>query len=414
MPLTPHSTWQDLPECIDVVILGSTGSIGTQAVDVIRQHPQRFRVPALAAGGSNLQIFADQICELRPQVVAIAANRVAELRQILEERGAASLPVEILTGLDAVTEVAGSFPHAVVLNGITGGVGLGPTLAALRSGSLLALANKESLVVGGALVRQAMAFPGQVVPVDSEHSAIAQALASGGHEKGMTAPVVTGRTEVADLILTASGGPFRGKTRTELTNVTPEQAFAHPTWDMGPVVTINSSTLMNKGLELIEAHLLFDIEPEHIIPVIHPQSIVHSGVTWKDGATTFQASPPDMRLPIALGMTWPERLDDIEQPLTWDIASSWTFEPVDHVTFPALQIARYAVATSATHPAVFNAANEVCVDAFIGGRLPYLSIVDTVGNIVEEHSGMSAPTLDDILGAEEWARARATELISAL
>ena len=287
-------------------------------------------------------------------------------------------------------------------------------MAALGADCTLALANKESLVVGGALVKDAVRRPGQVVPVDSEHSAIAQALASGVHEKGLTSPVVTGRSEVADLILTASGGPFRGKTRAELADVTPAQAFAHPTWDMGPVVTINSSTLMNKGLELIEAHLLFDVEPEHIVPVIHPQSIVHSGVTWVDGATTLQASPPDMRLPISLGMTWPERLSEIEQPLRWDATSAWTFEPVDHETFPALNLARYAVGASATHPAVFNAANEVCVDAFVAGRLSYLGIVDTVGAIVEEHSGVAQPTLDDILGAQEWACARAEEHIRAL
>lgn len=269
-------------------------------------------------------------------------------------------------------------------------------------------------MVGGALVSQASRRPGQVVPVDSEHSAIAQALASGVHEKGLTSPVVSGRSEVTDLILTASGGPFRGKTRADLADVTPEQAFAHPTWDMGPVVTINSSTLMNKGLELIEAHLLFDIDADHIVPVIHPQSIVHSGVTWCDGATTLQASPPDMRLPIALGLTWPERLTEIEQPLRWNAASAWTFEPVDHQTFPAVELARYAVATSATHPAVLNAANEVCVDAFIDGKLSYLGIVDTVAAVVEQHTGVSAPTLEDVLGAEEWARARAAEVIATL
>lgn len=414
MPLSAHSSVHGESLCTDVVILGSTGSIGTQAADVIRQHPSRFRVRALAAGGANIAILAQQVVEFQPSVVAVASDCAEQLREAINAAGGDALAVEILCGADAATQVAGAFPDAVVLNGITGGVGLGPTLAALKAGSTLALANKESLVVGGALVRQAMTRPGQIVPVDSEHSAIAQALASGVHEKGMTAPLVTGRSEVADLILTASGGPFRGKTRADLADVTPEQAFAHPTWDMGPVVTINSSTLMNKGLELIEAHLLFDIDPEHIIPVIHPQSIVHSGVTWKDGATTLQASPPDMRLPIALGMTWPERLDDIEQPLRWDASSAWTFEPVDHETFPALQLARYAVASSATHPAVFNAANEVCVDAFIRGDLSYLGIVDTVATVLESHRGVSIPTLDDVLGAEDWARARAAEVINEL
>ena len=301
----------------------------------------------------------------------------------------------------------------VVLNGITGGVGLSSTLAALESGARLALANKESLVVGGALVKNAMRFPGQIVPVDSEHSAIAQALASGVHERGLTSPVVSGRSEVADLVLTASGGPFRGRTREQLRGVRAEQALAHPTWQMGPVVTINSSTLINKGLELIEAHLLFDVAPEHIIATVHPQSIVHSMVTWCDGATTLQASPPDMRLPIALGLTWPERLAGVESPLTWAAASQWTFEPVDNETFPAVDLARFAVGESATHPAVLNAANEVLVDAFIAGEVPWLAIVDTVSAVVHEHEGIVDPSLDDIVAAQRWADQRARELVRA-
>ena len=210
---------------------------------------------------------------------------------------------EILAGSGSVEVLASFAPQATVLNGITGGVGLGATLAALQAGSRLALANKESLVVGGALVKQAQVFPGQVVPVDSEHSAIAQSLLAGVHEKGMTSPVVTGRSEVAELVLTASGGPFRGRKASELTGMRAKDALAHPTWQMGPVVTVNSSTLMNKGLELIEAALLFDLPVGQITPVIHPQSIVHSAVTWQDGATILQASPPDMRIPIALGLT---------------------------------------------------------------------------------------------------------------
>lgn len=267
--------------------------------------------------------------------------------------------------------------------------------------------------MGGHLVRSACVRPGQIVPVDSEHSAIAQALASGIHEAGLTSPVVTGRTEVADLVLTASGGPFRGKKRAELADITPEAALAHPTWNMGPVVTINSSTLVNKGLELIEAHLLFDVAPEHIVTTVHPQSIVHSMVTWIDGATTLQASPPDMRLPIALGLTWPERLHDVEKPLTWVDAQSWTFEPVDSDTFPAINLARHAVASSPTHTAVYNAANEVFVDAFLAKKLPWLGIVDYLTNVVESHDGIADPTLDDILGVEEWARAQANALVSS-
>lgn len=411
MPLTHEPFSEATQERIDVVLLGSTGSIGTQACDVIRQYPDRFRVLALAAGGGNVDVLARQVVEFSPRVVAIASDKTAQLRAAVAGLGVDPFPAELLCGSEAATEVAGAFPGCVVLNGITGGVGLGPTLAALASGCSLALANKESLVVGGALVRSAMVRPGQIVPVDSEHSAIAQALASGVHEKGLTSLVVSGRSEVADLILTASGGPFRGWTRADLRDVTAQQALAHPTWDMGPVVTINSSTLMNKGLELIEAHLLFDVAPEHIVPVIHPQSIVHSGVTWRDGASTLQASYPDMRLPIALGLTWPQRLGNIEQPLRWDVASAWTFEPVDHVTFPAVDLARFAVGASATHPAVLNAANEVCVEAFIQGRLSYLGIVDTVSAVLEEHVGVMDPSLDDILSAQEWAVVRAGERI---
>lgn len=397
----------------DVVILGSTGSIGTQALEVIERNPGRFRVRALAAGGGNLELLADQALTHGVETVAVAADRATQLREILASRGSGAVLPEVIAGPDAATVVAGAHPEAVVLNGITGGVGLRPTLAALEAGSTLALANKESLVVGGALVRRAMRRHGQIVPVDSEHSAIAQALASGVHERGLTSPVVTGRSEVADLVLTASGGPFRGRTRAELASVTPEQALAHPTWDMGPVVTINSSTLVNKGLELIEAHLLFDVPPAHVLTTVHPQSIVHSMVTWQDGATTLQASPPDMRLPIALGLTWPERLTEVEEPLRWNAAQQWTFEPVDDETFPALDLARAAVAASHTHPAVYNAANEVCVEAFLHSRLPWLGIVDVLASVVAEHEGCVDPDLETVLAVEEWARARAAERVAS-
>lgn len=391
-----------------VVLLGSTGSIGTQALQVIDQYAERFDVVALSAGGHSLELLAQQCVRYRPQIVGIHSDDVDELAQLIRAKGG-TLP-EILHGAEASTQIAGSFSEAVVLNGITGGVGLGPTLAALEAGATLALANKESLVVGGSLVRRRMRRPGQIVPVDSEHSAIAQCLESGVHEKGLTASRVTGRSEVAQLVLTASGGPFRGKKRHELTDVTPQQALAHPTWSMGPVVTINSSTLVNKGLELIEAHLLFDIPADDIVPVVHPQSIVHSMVTWKDGATIAQASPPDMKLPIALGLTWPERLPDIERSVDFLRAQEWTFEPVDFETFPALTLARAAVSESATHPAVYNAANEVFVQAFLDERLPYLSIVDLLAQVLGEHSGIAQPSVEDILGVEEWARNRAEHL----
>lgn len=396
---------------IPLVILGSTGSIGTQALDVIRAHPGRFEVVALAAGGGRIDLLARQVVEFAPRLVALASASGRRLLDAVEALDPKIRMPEILEGPDAPAQAAGLVGSGVVLNGITGGVGLGPTLAALRSGASLALANKESLVVGGPLVRAACVRPGQIVPVDSEHSAIAQALASGVHEKGLTSPVVSGRSEVADLVLTASGGPFRGLTRSGLADVTPAQALAHPTWDMGPVVTINSSTLVNKGLELIEAHLLFDVAPEHVLTTVHPQSIVHSMVTWIDGATTLQASPPDMRLPIALGLSWPERLEEVESPLAWARPQEWTFEPIDEETFPAVSLARWAVAASPTHPAVFNAANEVLVEAFISGRLPWLGIVDSLREVVEAHEGIAAPGLEDIEGVQEWARARAEDAV---
>ena len=394
-----------------IVLLGSTGSIGTQALDIVRANRLRFDIRGLAAGGGNIELLARQVVEFDVPVVSVDRLVGGELRDAIHAIDSSAHP-QIIEGADGATQVASLVPDGVVLNGITGGVGLLPTLVALKSGATLALANKESLVVGGHLVRSACVRPGQIVPVDSEHSAIAQALASGIHEAGLTSPVVTGRTEVADLVLTASGGPFRGKKRAELADITPEAALAHPTWNMGPVVTINSSTLVNKGLELIEAHLLFDVAPEHIVTTVHPQSIVHSMVTWIDGATTLQASPPDMRLPIALGLTWPERLHDVEKPLTWVDAQSWTFEPVDSDTFPAINLARHAVASSPTHTAVYNAANEVFVDAFLAKKLPWLGIVDSLTKVVESHDGIADPTLDDILGVEEWARAQANALVS--
>ncbi|MDO5719317.1 MAG: 1-deoxy-D-xylulose-5-phosphate reductoisomerase [Actinomycetaceae bacterium] len=400
--------------CRDLVILGSTGSIGTQALDIVASHPGRMRVVALAAGGSNLPLLVDQVAQFRPRFVAVAQADPAAITDALRTGGVDPADVEIGVGLSAIVQAAEMLDETgVVLNGINGGVGLEPTLAALASGATLALANKESLVVGAPLVRAACVRPGQVVPVDSEHSAIAQCLASGRHERGLTAARVTGTSEVSRLVLTASGGPFRGKTRADLGSITPSQALAHPTWDMGPVVTINSSTLMNKGLELIEAHVLFDIAPDRIDAVVHPQSIVHSMVTFIDGATIAQASPPDMHLPIALSLSWPERWEDIEPPCVWDQPTSWDFEPVDDVTFPALSLAREAVAASDTHPTVMNAANEVCVDAFLRQELPYLAIVDTVAAVVEQHEGVAEPSLEDILAVQEWAVAEASQRIGA-
>ena len=383
-----------------VVLLGSTGSIGTQALDVIARHRDRFTVAGLSAGGAHVDLIVAQVLAFDVPAVAVADEAAGlAVRAALAEAGRAD--VQVLAGPDAATTLAGAGAD-VVLNGITGSVGLGPTLAALRSGATLALANKESLVVGGALVRGAQVRPDQVVPVDSEHSAIAQALRAGT------------RGEVRRLVLTASGGPFRGSTLDERKAATPAQALAHPTWSMGPVVTVNSATMMNKGLELIEAHLLFDVPVHRIAVVVHPQSVVHSMVEFIDGSTIAQASPPDMRLPIALGLSWPERLDDVVPACDWTSAATWTFEPLDEDAFGAVRLARAAVAASATHPAVLNAANEVAVEAFLGGRLGFLDVVATVEQVLDEHTGTSAQHLDlgAVLDAERWARARAGQLVS--
>jgi 1-deoxy-D-xylulose-5-phosphate reductoisomerase len=380
----------------DVVILGSTGSIGTQALDVVRRNRDAFRVSALAAGGADVRALAAQVAEFGVPVVAVAdASREEALHVALADLGSAP---KVLVGPDAAAEAAG-LPTDVVLNGMTGSIGLRPTLAALEAGSILALANKESLVAGGPLVTRA-ASPGQIVPVDSEHSALAQCLRGGASR------------EVRRLLLTASGGPFRGRTRDELADVTPEQALAHPTWSMGPVVTTNSATLVNKGLELIEAHLLFDIPFDRIDVVVHPQSVVHSMVEFIDGSTLAQASPPDMRLPIALGLGWPDRVNDAAPSCDWTQAATWTFFPLDDAAFPAVGLARRAGEAGGTAPAVYNAANEECVAAFHAGRLPFLGIVDTVAAVVDEHlaSGAGNPgTVEDVLAAEDWARRRARE-----
>ena len=409
-----------------LVLLGSTGSIGTQTLEVLSRLGERApRVVALATGGSRLELLARQAITWEVPVVAVTGggeDLAGRLRQALRaaavQAGRPDPVTTILTGPDAATtavQTAELGAGDTVVNGITGSVGLLPTLAALASGARLALANKESLVVGGALVRQALTRPGQIVPVDSEHSAIAQALASGRHEKGLTSPVLSGRSEVRRLILTASGGPFRGRSRAELTGISAAAALKHPTWDMGPVVTINSSTLINKGLELIEAHLLFDVAPERIDVVVHPQSVIHSMVEFTDGATIAQASPPDMRLPIALGLTWPERpdLSGLVTPNDWREPVSWTFEPLDDAAFPAVDLARSAVAASDTHPAVLNAANEQAVAAFLAGGLEWRDIVEIDAAVVDEHEGLTGPGLDDVLAVETWARARADELIAA-
>jgi 1-deoxy-D-xylulose-5-phosphate reductoisomerase len=400
----------------EVVILGSTGSIGIQALDIIRRNPDRFRVVALAAGGADPDALARQAAEFGVAAVAVASQAAAPQVQaalrhhfdLARTTGGArssdtSLPPglalpALLAGPDAVGEVA-AWPCDVVLNGVTGAAGLPATLAALDAGRVLALANKESLITGGPLVTS-RAKPGQIVPVDSEHSTIAQCLRAGRH------------SEVRRLVLTASGGPFRGWSRDRLDGVTPQQALAHPTWNMGPLVTVNSATLVNKGLEVIEAHLLFGFGLDRIDVVVHPQSIVHSMVEFSDGATIIQASPPDMRLPISLGLAWPDRVADAAPGLDWSAAAAWTFEPLDDAAFPAVALAREAAAAGGTAPAVYNAANEACVADFLAERIPFPRIVDTVARIVSEHDVARAAvtTVADVLAVDDWARRRAREL----
>jgi 1-deoxy-D-xylulose-5-phosphate reductoisomerase len=394
-----------------VVVLGSTGSIGTQALDLVRGNPDRFDVVAIAAGGADPSTLAAQALEFGVEVVAIANATAAQDVQLAlyaeaQRRGWSAgeyrLP-RLVAGPDAAVEAA-RVPADTVLNGMTGAVGLLPTLAALETGATLALANKESLIIGGRLVLDA-AKPGQLVPVDSEHSALAQAMRGEDPD------------DVRRLVLTASGGPFRGRTRDELRDVTPDQAAAHPTWDMGPVITINSATLVNKGLEVIEAHLLFGIEYERIDVVVHPTSVVHSMVEFVDGSTMAQASPPDMKLPIALGLSWPRRIPGAVPACDWASPTAWEFFPLDEDAFPAIRVARRAGSFGRTAPAVFNAANEVCVDAFVAGDLDFLGIVDAVAEIVDEH--LADPewatgdlTVERVLAADAAARARARAVVA--
>jgi 1-deoxy-D-xylulose-5-phosphate reductoisomerase len=354
----------------DVVVLGSTGSIGTQALDVVRANPDRFRVVGLTAGGSQRDLYDAQVAEFAPAFAGL--------------------------GEDASIEAA-AMRADVVLNGITGAVGLRPTLAALDAGNTQALANKESLIIGGQVVT-ARAKPGQIVPVDSEHSALAQCLRGGRAD------------EVRRLVLTASGGPFRGRGREDLHDVTPDEALAHPTWTMGPVVTINSATLVNKGLEVIEAHLLFGIPFDRIEVVVHPTSVVHSMVEFYDGSTLAQASPPSMMIPIALGLGWPDRVPDAAPAVDWTRPERWEFFPLDDEAFPAVRLARDAGARGATAPAVYNAANEVCVAAFLAGEMRFTDIVPTVERVLAAHDVPSDLThlgVEDVLAADAWAREQA-------
>ena len=379
-----------------ILILGSTGSIGTQALEVIADNPEKFEVVGIAAGGGqpDLLIRQAQALNLPPERVAVADRKVAPAIQEV-------LGGTVISGPDAAKSLVENVEADTVLNALVGSLGLSATLAALASGAQLALANKESLVAGGQLVLD-MAKPGQLVPVDSEHSAMAQCLLAGT------------RPEVARLVLTASGGPFRGWKREEMWTVTPEQAAAHPTWSMGQMNTLNSATLVNKGLELIEASLLFSIPAERIDVTVHKQSIIHSMVTFVDGATIAQASPPSMKLPISLALDWPNRVPEAQPALDFTQSFSWDFEPVDDATFPAVQCARDVVTRGGTWPAIYNAANEEAAAAFLSGRIAFPQIMDVVEEVLEHADGFAGvpSTVEDVLASEAAARAKAHDVMS--
>ena len=374
----------------DLVILGSTGSIGVQALEIVEANPSLFRVVALTAAGSNTDLLIAQAKKFNVPVIGVTKNA---------DQIKAALPNStVIDGPLASTEIA-AITCDVVLNGITGSIGLGPTLAALRVGNRVALANKESLVAGGELV-MSLAKPDQLLPVDSEHSALWQSLMGGK------------KSEVSKLVLTASGGPFRD--RTDLSTITVAEALNHPTWTMGPVVTINSATLVNKGLEIIEAHYLFAIPYSQIEAVIHPQSVVHSMVEYVDGSTIAQASPPNMKGPISFAINYPDRVKAATAPIDWTQSHIWTFAPIDNERFPAIDLARRCGALGGGLPAIFNAANEVCVASFISGEIGFTSIVETVEEVVQKLGGKSASAprdLADVSAIEEDARAIATELL---
>ncbi len=382
-----------------ITVLGSTGSIGTQGLEVIAQHGDKFEIVGLSAG-KNVELLAEQIRRFNPQKVSVVDEKsAAVLKQNL-----GSTDTKIVVGETASADIAG-LSCDVVLNGITGAAGLPATISALKSGAKLALANKESLVIGGKLVLD-IAGEEQIIPVDSEHSALAQCLR--GEDK----------SQIKKLILTASGGPFRGKSKSELEKVSLEETLKHPTWAMGQVVTINSATLMNKGLEVIEAHLLFGIDFKNIEVVVHPQSIVHSMVEFVDGSTMAQASPPNMKVPIALALSWPDRLEDISPAIDWTKSANWNFETVDENIFSALSVARKAGLAAGTAPAVMNAANEICVQAFIERKLSFLSIVEIVNKVLENHLSGSEfiankeLTLDKLFASDKKARFDTQQIIS--
>ena len=373
----------------DIVILGSTGSIGVQALEVIAANPTKFRVVGLSAGANNLKRLTEQVKKFAVPIVGTTGDG-SSLRQALPG-------VEVIDGPDSSRQIA-ALSCDVVLNGITGSIGLGPTLAALEVGNTVALANKESLVAGGDLV---MAHGrDRIIPVDSEHSALFQAMFAG---KG---------NDVEKLILTASGGPFRN--REDLSTVSLADALNHPTWSMGPVVTINSATLVNQGLEIIEAHYLFGSPYSKIEAVIHPQSVVHSMVEFKDGSTVAQASPPNMKGPIAYAIAYPDRVPHATNPIDWKSSHTWTFEPIDGERFPAVELAKRCGALGGAVAAMYNAANEVAVSAFMKEQIQFTAIVDIIEQTVTKLGGQAKSVvrdLNDVSAIENDARRVAHEAL---
>lgn len=381
-----------------ILILGSTGSIGTQALDVIADNPDKFTVVGIAAGGSNPQLIIEQARALNLSFDHVAVAKPDAARTVSEALGGT-----VLSGPDSAEQLVRAIDADKVLNALVGSMGLASTVATLEKGELLALANKESLVAGGSIVTR-LAGEGQIIPVDSEHSAMAQCLRAGSD------------VELDHLVLTASGGPFRGWTREEMRDVTPQQAAQHPTWSMGQMNTLNSATLVNKGLELIEATLLFDVSPERIEVTVHPQSIVHSMATFTDGCTIAQCSPPSMKLPISLALDWPRRVPGAQPALDFSTAHDWHFEPLDDEAFPAVRLAREVAAAGGTHAAVYNAANEEAAAAFLAGRIHFPEIVDVVSHVVDQAAQFAGvpSSVDDVLAVEGEARRRANAMVDSL
>jgi 1-deoxy-D-xylulose-5-phosphate reductoisomerase len=372
----------------DVVVLGSTGSIGVQALEIVAAHPNKFRLVGLSGGRKNPQLLMEQAKKFNVPIVGSMAPAPK------------TSGVQVIDGDNSSIEIA-AMPCDIVLNGITGSIGLGPTLSALGVGNKVALANKESLVAGGDLVMKFGAD--KIIPVDSEHSAIFQALLAGK------------LSDVKKLILTASGGPFRN--RADLSDVTVADALNHPTWSMGEVVTINSATLLNKGLEIIEAHYLFGLDYENIEAVIHPQSVVHSLVEYVDGSTIAQASPPNMKGPIAYALSYPERINKATAAIDWSKSHTWEFSPIDNEKYPAIELAKRCGQVGAGLPAVYNAANEVAVAAFLAGQIKFTAIIDTVESVVQSFGSNTTTTIrdiSDVSGIEQSARSKAAELIKEI